>query len=252
MPRVDFDWEIGEGEPENLPPQGGDQSDAPAPKPGAAVERPAWPRAQTKRVVLIVACVLFLTGAIATAIVARHVEDVTAPLIKDVLAAHNLVRHAVTQSDEDLFDSLLYRGDAGWRTAYRQLFKQDALIDRAPLGLHAQADDARIAGVTLSPDMTGAEVVSEHAYAIDAGGGLTETVRLRQIAIYRFEKGQWLLAPPEDEFWGDWLTHEGRWLTLVYPESDAEFGRRLASDLDAVLEGLCAAQIGIGCPAGLH
>ena len=58
-----------------------------------------------------------------------------------------------------------------------------------------------------------------------------------------------MLAPPGADFWGTQLSTAGDYVTLHYPERDAEINYRLAEDLNSLLGGICAE---VNCPADLH
>ncbi|HKZ87341.1 MAG TPA: hypothetical protein VJ793_27260 [Anaerolineae bacterium] len=255
MPRTDFDWQIGEDTWKEAPARrsgdGAPDDSASAPIDVSTAEAAIGPSPPRRRWWLVLPAPFVVAGIIATAIfavvISRRVQDTAQSIEKDVLAAHELVRHALAQSDAELFASLLSRGTPGWRAAYEQLFEQGILLDRTAWGLQAQAVDPKIVDVTLSPDLQEAEVVSEYAYSVAGGSGATETVRLRHTWVYRFDRQRWLLAAPEGEFWGSWATSEGHWLTLTYSQRDEEIGRRLAGDLDAKLNELCDLP-GIDCP----
>ncbi len=251
MPRTDFDWQIGEDtwkeaqarRPDDGAPDGGESGPIGVPTAEAAIT-PGVPR---RRWWLVLPALFAVAGVIAILVIGRRVEDTAQSIEKDVLAAHDLVRHAIAQSDAELFASLLLRGNLGWRAAYEQLFEQRILLDRTAWGLQAQAIDPKIVDVTLSPDLKEAEVVSEYAYSIAGGSDAAEPVRLQQTWAYRFDRQRWLLAAPESEFWGSWVKSEGQWLTLIYSQRDEEIGRRLAGDLDTKLSELCGLP-GIDCP----
>ena len=252
MPRTDFDWQIGEDTwkeaPARKPDDGAPGDSASTPIGVSTAEAAIGPSTSRRRWWLVLPALFTVAGVIAILVISRRVEDTAQSIEKDVLAAHDLVRHAVAESDAELFASLLSRSNLGWRAAYEQLFEQDILLDRTSWGLQAQAGDPKIVDVTLSPDLKEAEVLSEYDYSVADGSGATETVRLRQTWGYRFDRQRWLLAAPEGEFWGSWSTSEGHWLTLTYSQRDEEIGRRLAADLDAKLRELCGMP-GIDCPS---
>jgi hypothetical protein len=128
-------------------------------------------------------------------------------------------------------------------------------VDRSSFGLSKLANsdpESAIVEVTLAPDLTSAELVTQRPYAIDVGNGVTETVILEQTAVYRLGPNRWLLAPPEEAFWGETMTSNGRYLTLTYPERDAEIGRRLALDLDRKLIEMCSQLRDILCPLAMR
>ncbi|VAW34006.1 hypothetical protein MNBD_CHLOROFLEXI01-895, partial [hydrothermal vent metagenome] len=104
----------------------------------------------------------------------------------------------------------------------------------------------------LSPDLRAAELVYPQDYIVQTPAGITETVTMQQTAVYRQGKTHWLYAPPYDEFWGDWVTSSGEYLTLAYPERDAEVAERLAADLDALVGQMCAELEDLSCADDLQ
>jgi hypothetical protein len=76
-------------------------------------------------------------------------------------------------------------------------------------------------------------------YELTVGNGLTETVTLEQTAVYRQGPDRWLLAPPDDAFWGETAITAHRYLTVSYPARDAALAEPLARDLDAALAQFC-------------
>ena len=59
-------------------------------------------------------------------------------------------------------------------------------------------------------------------------------------------------APPLDEFWGEWVTSEGDYLSLIYPRRDEAIAERLAEDIDQQIADMCATLEDIDCSADLH
>lgn len=192
----------------------------------------------------------------------NRVEEATTSVEDEVLASHEVVRRAAERRDRELLTGFLSGRDRAWAAAQEQLVEVGVLFDRTGLGLRLlpaggpeSAGDQRLTvkDVNLSPDLTAAEVVVEQAYAAAVGNGLTETVRLEQVGVYRQGPNRWLYAPPEDEaaYWGPWSTVSGRYLTLSFPERDGTVARRLAGDLEARLAALCNLPE-LSCPADYH
>lgn len=248
MPDTEFDWQIGGDE---LPSPGdGDPAVPEAAAPEAGVECPARSGNRSKRVTLIALAALVLAGALVVAVASRRYEEMTAPVKEDIVELFGTVQYAAGRRDVELYTSLLMpNSEYNWRASQQQLLATAQLFDRSPFGLSRQADP-HIADIILSPEMTQAEVVVEQAYIVDDPFGITQTVRLRHSAVYQFDGRQWLIAWPDATYWGETLTTQGRFLKLSYPERDEAFGRRLAGDLDALLEKMCAGSTGIDCTGG--
>lgn len=255
MRRPEYDWQIGEEKWQANPPGEDRQVNRPAQDNVTLGEDAVRSGRSHRRAALIVFAVVGLVAATVSLFVLGRANEVTVSITQDVLAAHEVVQRAIAHSDTDLFDMLVLQsgGYGGWHAAQRDLVQRAILLDRRPFGLHLQAADPQVVQVNLSPDLKEAGVVTEYAYTTLTGPGITETVRLRHTAIYRFDGQRWLLVPPGgDDFWGDSVTREGEFLTLAYPQRDAPIGERLAGDLDAALAQLCADSAGIGCSAGFH
>lgn len=131
------------------------------------------------------------------------------------------------------------------------------LYEREMLGLHwlPLADvNSRLPDIELDidPELNAAELRFAQEYAIDVGNGVTETVILRQTAVYRRGAQRWLLSPPDADFWGDTITDRGSILTLAYPERDKPIAEKLAFDLDAKLNEMCRTLPDLNCPDDLR
>ena len=156
MPRTDFDWQIGEDTwkeaPARKPDDGAPGDSASTPIGVSTAEAAIGPSTSRRRWWLVLPALFTVAGVIAILVISRRVEDTAQSIEKDVLAAHELMRHALTQSDAELFASQLSRSNP-WRAAYEQLFEQRILVDRTSWGLQAQAVDPKIVNVPLSPDL---------------------------------------------------------------------------------------------------
>lgn len=212
---------------------------------------------------VILALLVLAAGALAVyRTLERRVEDAASGMEEQVLASHEVVRYAAEQRDRELLTSFLSGRDGEWARAQEQLVQAGALFDRRGLGLRLLPAGApetagdgrlRVKEVSLSPDLTAADVLVEQAFAVGVGHGLTETVWLEQSGVYRQGPNRWLYAPHEDEagYWGPWSTIDGRFVTLAFPERDALFARRLAGELEGRLAELCNLYE-LTCPAGYH
>ena len=176
----------------------------------------------------------------------RQVADNSEARRVDIASSHNLLLVADAEKDAELFISLLSGRDSGWTAAQNELFQAGLLLDRAPLGLSAApgeqiplAAQDNALNITFSPDLMGAEMVTEQPYTINVGHGLTETVTLQETAVYRLGRERWLLAPPEADFWGPRESQQGARLRVSYPERDAELAARLLPDLERKLDEMC-------------
>ncbi|MGH2538137.1 MAG: hypothetical protein ACRDHL_12140 [Candidatus Promineifilaceae bacterium] len=178
----------------------------------------------------------------------NQAEDSTTAAVR---AAHDLAQRALVEDDVELLASLLSGRDPDWTQTQLSLLDLGLSVDRANFGLRWRSEAAAgTAEVSLSPDLNQAEAAVELAYVVIGPEGVTDTIRLRQTWLFRRSDQKWLLSPPEPEFWGQRIASRGRFLSLIFPERDAELGHELAADLEGVLAGACnrMAQEGAPCP----
>ncbi|MCB9422923.1 MAG: hypothetical protein H6667_24195 [Ardenticatenaceae bacterium] len=189
----------------------------------------------------------------------QRIETATANATGDILASHNLVQQASADRDVELFNTLLSGIDDAWVEAQSELVQYNGLFDRSAFDLTrlsvdtavTQADvDSGAVTIELNPELSAAEMAFLQDYAVNVGNGVTETVKLRQTAVYRLGSQRWLYAPPTAEFWGGFETTSGGALRLVYPARDAELALRLAFDLEAKLAEMCRSLVDLNCPDG--
>ena len=205
---------------------------------------------------------LLILLALSTALIAlwrqtgQRVNDATANVRADILAAHDLTWQAVAQNDIELFRAQLARHDPAWVATQERLLADGLILDRAPFGLSlppaGASSQAGASDVQIAPDLQSAEVVVALAYAVSPEPGGAEMVSLRQTAFYRLDDHSWRLVSPERAFWGEWITRKSRLLTVIYPEHDQEVAVRLAADLEATLAAICASLVDITCPVELR
>lgn len=169
----------------------------------------------------------------------------------DVLSTHSLVRQAAEQGDVELFRLLLSGRDPSWRRDQEDLLAAGLLFTPTPLGFQPQVGSGESTEpvVTLSPDLTSAEVTFARPYHVE---GIETPVQLQHIAVYRRGAQRWLLSPPDSAFWGEQAYQTGSRLTLVYPQRDEAIARRLFADLEARLLEMCRVLADLDCPQGLH
>lgn len=219
-------------------------------------EREPEPTPKNRRwrwLLLVVFLVLFSASLGAFWLVRQRVETATTDATGDVLASHVLIANAAQDADAELVATFLSGRDKEWSAAVESAVMSSEYQDRASFGLTWLPSDPATAVIstTLNPLFNSAEVTSEQVYAFPIGNGLTETVQLRQTAVYRLGPDRWLLAPPDDDFWGETRTKEGFYLTLHYPARDEALAQRLALYMDTALAALCASPT-FACPDGYH
>ena len=210
-----------------------------------AAPRSRWP-------LLVVAVVVLLLGGFAWTFYRQANQRVAAAMQAaetDVLSSHRLVRQAIARGDLELFRVLLSARDRAWARAQEDLLAAGYLFAPTPLGFQTRAAELDEPAVTLSPDLSAAEVLFAQPYAAE---GSETTVTLQHTAVYRRGAQRWLLSPPDSAFWGEQMYQTGNRLTLVYPQRDETLARRLFTDLEARLVEMCRALADLNCPPDLH
>ncbi len=178
----------------------------------------------------------------------ERISAAEASVQADILAAHQLMLEAGMAGDVDLFRAGLSGRQEAWTAAQIALLEDGAMWERAAFGLTLLGDVGQSPPtVEVSSDLRQAVVTYGLSYQV--GDGVMD---LRHTAVYRRGANRWLLAPPEGDFWGSWVTNRGSFVTLIYPQRDAAMGERLAFDLDRTMRRLCAASFSFGCLDGLN
>jgi hypothetical protein len=180
--------------------------------------------------------------------VQQQVAETTAVVEEDVLSTHNLVARAAARQDVELLGPLLSGRDLTWTRVQEALLSDGLLYDRTPMGLALipttaddvlTPDDARLVALTVSPELNEAVVQFVQEYtpvtAVEEG----PPIALQQTAVYRQGRLRWLMAPPDDAFWGEWQTATSDYLTVTYPARDAGLVARLMADWTADLADFC-------------
>ncbi|MFW6070171.1 MAG: hypothetical protein ACOC9X_03910 [bacterium] len=181
----------------------------------------------------------------------ERVTEAEALTSEDVLASHRLAQAAAREGDRELLATVLSGRDQRWTQAQFQLMEERLLFADAvrALGLRPVQESGAVVDVSFSPDLSEAEVMSEHEVVEEPGG---DGVRMQQVHVYRRGDQGWLLSPPLSEFWGPWRVWQGQRLTLHHSERDAAFAERLARDLDDLLGEMCGTLRGIDCPPDMR
>ena len=194
----------------------------------------------------VILALLVALGFLVSRAVTQQLTEVSDDVAFTVLDAVALSQQAAASGDVDLFTSGLSGRDLTWSADQKDLVRQGLWHDRPQLGLALVApagSDAGItpteADVTLNPALQSAEISLTHIYTAPIGNGLSEEVRLQQTVVYRKGASSWLLAPPEDSFWGEQTTYETPIFQAVYPQRDEAFTERLVNDLTQKFMDLC-------------
>ena len=200
---------------------------------------------------------VLLLGLIVALVVGRQVNrrvaEVTSMVEQDVRAADNLARSAAAAADVELFVSVLSGRDPAWTETQQALLVDNLLFGgvAAPLGLTGDAPPLT-ATVLVDSSLNQAVVQTMQPFVLTLAEGVTATVTLEQTHVYRRGGRSWLLAPPEPEFWGEWQTRSGQYVTMAYPQRDAAFATEFANHLDQEIGRLCLRFPSLACPADLR
>ncbi|MCP5096261.1 MAG: hypothetical protein GY943_11970, partial [Chloroflexi bacterium] len=177
----------------------------------------------------------------------QQAETAVVAVEEDILSTHNLLISATKAGDADLVRVLLSGRDLSWVDAHEQLAAQSLTYNRTPLAMAWEPENQTIVETDINPALDTAELIFDQEYVTALPDGETETITLRQTAVYRLGRTRWLLSPPDDEFWGAWETIENDQLILIYPNRDQEIATRLFPDLLTILEISCRTLADIEC-----
>jgi hypothetical protein len=203
-----------------------------------------WTR--IKRVILI--AIIAVAGMGVFWLLRQRIVSTEEANESDIRSIHRLLEQSVTRTDEDLFRTFLSGRDRGWSETYQELVRSGLLFNLQSFGLNQTAESPIIESVSLSPDLASADVYANRAYSTDVGSGITETVILQNILIYRRGNDRWLFSPPDNEFWGELQSVEGQFLHMSFPERDNTFAMELFRFVEGKLSEMCNQEIGIPCP----
>lgn len=184
----------------------------------------------------------------------KQVTAVATTTRDDVIAVHRLLMEAEQTQDAELFASLLSPTDTFWYSTQQAMLDLGLVLDRAPMSLWADpTGTAADVQVTLSPDLTHAEVTDLYPFIVETTPGITQTITLSRTAVYTRDGNRWLLAPfPTDTaYWGKWITVYDAHLRLTFTERDAALGYRLAPQLDELVRQLCQ-NTAVSCPSNFR
>lgn len=181
----------------------------------------------------------------------QHLDQTTADFEQDVRASHHLMRQAASDGDSELFVSMLSGRDPAWTDVQLELFERDLLFGNevSLFGLLPEPTAELTTTVALSADLNEAILMVGQQYR---PGNLPNAspITLQHLSIYRHGSQRWLLAPPDDQFWGNWATSAGQHLTLVYPTRDESLALHLQQYLNEKMGLLCQTQLVEACRTG--
>ncbi|MFQ5419894.1 MAG: nuclear transport factor 2 family protein, partial [Anaerolineae bacterium] len=176
---VQFDWQTdGDGREEEPLPEG---------QPLSRRWRVFW---------MGVVGLLVVVGGLAGFWLVRESRARAAVFTQEVLASHQLLLETAAKEDADLFAALLSPYYGRWPETGRQLLAKNLFVDRSAFSLWAAPGwQEAPAAVDLTPDMQTAVVTTDIPFITEKQGGITETVTLRQTAVYERDGEQWWLTP---------------------------------------------------------
>jgi hypothetical protein len=202
----------------------------------------AGPTADRRRLWLLLGAVvaLFLVGWSVYGQATRRADAGITAVEEAVLSSHRLVEQAIRQGDSELLRNLLSGRDSGWYAAQQRLADPATTIwNMTPLD-----EAAELVAINLTNDLLQAELTFDRRWRLPDG----ELATLRQTIIYRRAADRWLLAPPLEDFWGEWLTEERDHFQISYPARDQELTLALIARLEPELTRICQTP-GLTCPA---
>ena len=229
---MSLDWQTDENDPEETRPRPAGNETA------LSAAGSHWQR---------IGCLLVFAGialplvALVYYQVARRATEAASRIEAEVMASHQVVLQASEDGDIELFAQFLSGADDAWATSQKQLVRGGGLDARPGFGSRLPENGARDETSTdleLNAVLTSAGLSTPVHYEVDTGDGVKETVTLQQVSIFQKVRDRWLLSPPDEAFWGQIETIEGR-LQHAFPARDAKIVGRLASDLDAIMPKLC-------------
>jgi hypothetical protein len=227
-------------------------------------KRVRWP---SKRSLLIAFFILAIVAGGITLILHRidqQAAEISATVAEDILASQQVWQTSISDTDVELFESVLSGSRPNWMDTQYELFDAKLLLDRWTLGL-VSIGNPEVTDITVSPDLTEAEVLLEQNYSPTAVSspvaqqnlsGLSEakqnTITLKQVLTFRRGQEQWLYSAPQQIFWGNWKMAQSHYLTVSYPERDEELAKRLLDDLDEDVAAMCTTLPEVDCTPDLH
>ena len=179
----------------------------------------------------------------------RRLDAIAATVEAEVLAVHGIVQEAERDRDSALFGGMISPDYPNWGKTQKGMLRSGIRWDRPFFGLalvggaDEQAPTGQVVDVAFTSDWGMATVTLAFPYTGADGSPVT----LHQIVTYRDEKTSWVLVPAYPSFWGEKQTFTGRYLTVEYPERDADTVEQLAREWDAMLAAVCGNVDGLRC-----
>jgi hypothetical protein len=179
----------------------------------------------------------------------RRLDAIAATVEAEVLAVHGIVQEAVRGRDGALFGGMISPDYPNWGRTQKGMLGSGTRWDRPFFGLAlvGGADDQAPTGTVVDIAFTSDWGMATVTLAFPYTGADGSPVTLHQIVTYRDEMASWVLVPAYPSFWGEKQTITGRYLTVEYPERDADTVERLAREWDDMLAAVCRDLDGMRC-----
>lgn len=186
----------------------------------------------------------------------KQLEDISAAAQAEVLAIHDIVQKAEHNRDEALFGSMISPEYPNWGRVQKRLVRDGQRWERAYVGLPFVQSPERSAGevteIAFTSDWRMATVTlaipyMQHFPDPQNAQANSTPVTLHQTVTYREEPTGWSLVPMYPAFWGETRRTTGQYLTVEYPERDAEIVERLVAEWDELLAAACQELNDLNC-----
>ncbi len=225
--------------------EGRRQEDAPEEETQAPERRGRLRRFSTLLVLLLLVVVIWGMRYVFLS----RLDAIAATVEAEVLAVHGIVQEAERDHDGALFGGMISPDYPNWGRTQKGMLGSGTRWDRPFFGLalvggaDGQASTGTVVDVAFTSDWGMATVTQAFPYTSADGSPVT----LHQIVTYRDEMASWVLVPAYPSFWGEKQTITGRYLTVEYPERDADTVEQLAREWDAMLAAVCRNVDGLRC-----
>ena len=178
-----------------------------------------------------------------------RLDAIAATVEAEVLAVHGIVQEAERGRDGALFGGMISPDYPNWGRTQKGMLGSGTRWDRPFFGLAlvGGADDQAPTGTVVDVAFTSDWGMATVTLAFPYTGADGSPVTLHQIVTYRDEMASWVLVPAYPSFWGEKQTITGRYLTVEYPERDADTVKRLAREWDDMLAAVCRDLDGMRC-----
>jgi Tol biopolymer transport system component len=227
---IELDWQIVDDDTEQP------EQIVPSTKPGPRL----WHRWLLAFALFAVTSIVSVAGYVAWT---YHVNLTRA--VEQVRPVAALEAQAVATNDRDLFLALQDPEDSAWRSMQAQRFARLERVGVPELGWQATDTCPTSGGITLEPGGARLDVTYHFSIAQPMPDGPT-SVTLRVPQFYKFTPAGWVRAMPGADFWGPPRAYNGKRVTAIYFQRDADLLEPMIQRMDKMLEQFCDA---LACPS---